>query len=446
MKGKSKIQLINPHTLKVEEQFENNNIITNAITNAFAVPTQYQNQWHTNTNIKEYCKNLTPLYTKGLGGILLWSEEITEDIETVYPHFGTKNVGYAGGGYSGSKTMRGSFNINESGILAGGWRNVWDFGTDKINNVTFKCLTLTHVNCGNNGWTSVVSGNSNDAQGFVQQVRRIVDYGDTSTFFITALDVNEFLTAKYKTGTSWEISTFKIPKTSSIKITDVAIGEALKSTVDITFASSQTLRKPLNFTVYDSIAHCINILSPTTFLHTQINLSDYSIVEDIKTITGSPKTLSTAGDGFSRLCVVYNGYIYMCNSDYTVSKHNLDGTFVSVVSGISLAIQYKVSLCNGILYYTLSTSDDAISSEKVIEFNGSNVRYSGDVAQYLVSPISILNSGIKYPISLGQYNGFGNNGLTLQGSYNYLGSINNLDTPVTKPAGYLMKIIYEIKN
>lgn len=445
MKGKSKIQLINPHTLKVEEQFENNNIITNAITNAFAVPTQYQNQWHTNTNIKEYCKNLTPLYKKGLGGILLWSEEIAEDVETVYPPFTTQNVGYAGGGYSGSKTMRGSFNINESGILAGGWRNVWDFGTDKINNVTFKCLTLTHVNCGDNGWTSVVGGNSNDAQGFVQQAKQIVDYGDSLTYLIAALDVNKFLTAKYKTGTSWEISTFEIPKTSSIKITDVAIGEALESSFDITFANSRTSRKPLNFTVYDGVAHCINILSSTTFLHTQINLSDYSIVENVKTITGSPKILN-ASEYFSRLCVVYNGYYYICNSDYTVTKHNLDGSFVKIVNGITLSSQHKVSLCDGILFYVLETSGVVTSGEKVIEFNGSNVRYSGDIVQYLGSPISVLNSGVKYPISLAKYNGSSNNGLTLQGSYNYLGSINNLDTPVTKPNGYLMKIIYEIKN
>jgi hypothetical protein len=445
MKGKSKIQLINPFTKKVEEEFENNNIITNAISNAFAVPTQYQNQWHTNTNIKEYCKNLTSLYTKGLGGILLWSEEIAEDAETVYPPFNTQNVGYAGSAYSGAKTMRGSFNVNESGILAGGWRNVWDFGTDKINDVTFKCLTLTHVNCGNNGWTSVLGGNSSDSQGFTQQSKQIVDYGDSSTFFITALDVNKILTAKYKSGTSWEISTFEIPKTSSIKITDVSIGEYLKSSFDITFSNSYASRRPLNFTVYDGIAHCINILSPTTFLHTEVNLSDYSITESIKTITGSPKTLST-GDNFSRLCVVYNGYYYICNSDYTISKHNFDGSFVSIVSGISLTSQYKVSLCDGILFYVLATSGATVSSEKVIEFNGNNVRYSGDIGQYIGNPISVLNSGIKYPISLGRYNSTGNNGLTLQGSNYYLGSINNLDVPITKPNGYFMKIIYEIKN
>lgn len=451
MQGKSKIQMINASTGIVEEQFEQKNIITNAMKNAFGVPSQYKNQWHANTDIQGYCKELTTFYNKGLGGILLWNEEITENADTVYPPFTTQNVGRAGSAYSGSNVYRGTLNTNETGPnLSGkiqiGWRNVWDFGTDKINGVTFKCLTLTHQNCGNNGWSSIVGGNETTAKIFTQQSKRIIDYGDSSTYLVVALDVNKFLTAKYVSGTRWVLNTFEIPKTSALKITDVEMGSSVKSAdIPITFTNSYALRKPSNFTVYDGVAHCINILTSTTFLHTQINLSDYSIVEDIKTISGSPKTLSS-GDVFSRLSVVYNGYIYMCNSDYSVSKHNLDGSFVEIVSGLSLAYQYKVSLCDGVLFYVLATSPTATSSEKVIEFNGSGVRYTGDISQYVGNPISILNSGIKYPMTLVDYSGGSNNGLTLQGSHNYLGSINNLAMPITKERGYTMKIIYDITN
>lgn len=452
MQGKSKIQIINASTGIIEEQHEQKNIITNAIKNAFSVPSQYKNQWHTNTNIQEYCKELTPFYNKGLGGILLWNEEITENADTVYPPFTTQNVGRAGSTYSGSNVYRGTLNTNETGVITNGWRNVWDFGTDKINGVTFKCLTLTHQNCGDNGWSSVAGGNESTAKIFTQQSKQIVDYGDSSTYLVAALDINKVLTAKYVSGTQWVLNTFKIPKTSALKITDIEMGSSTKSAdIPITFANSYTSRKPLNITVYDGVAHCINILTSTTFLHTQINLSNYSVVENIKTITGSSKTL-TAGDTFSRLSVVYNGYIYMCNSDYSVSKHNLDGSFVGIVSGISLSMQYKVSLCDGVLFYVLAASTITINNEKVIEFNGSDIRYTGDVdRQYTGSPISILNSGVKYPISLVNYSGSGsgssgNNGLSLQGSNNYLGSINNLATPITKESGYTMKIIYDITN
>ena len=449
MKGRTIVQMINPSTKEVEKEYKNENIITNAIKNAFSVPSQYKNQWHINTNIQEYCKGLTPFYNKGLGGILLWDEEIPENIETVYPPFNSKNVGRAGSPYSGSNSYRGTLNTNETGVILSGetpigWRNVWDFGTDKINNVTFKCLTLTHQSCGDNGWSSVIGGNESTAKIFTQQSNKIFDFNDGSIYLVAALDTNKILTAKYVSATNWILNTFEIPKTSALKITDVEMGSFVKSAdIPITFATSYVLRKPSNFTVYDGTAHCISILTPTTLLHTQINLSDYSIVESIKSITGSSKTIAT-GDIFSKLSVVYNGYIYLCNSDYSVSKHNLDGSFVGIVSGISLTSQYGVSICDGILTYVLS-SYPAVSSEKVIEFNGTSVRYIGDVAQYIGSPISILNSGVKHPIFLAKSGGTFS-GLTLQGSNNYLGSINNLATPIVKQSGFLMKIIYEILN
>ena len=71
MQGKSTIQMINPFTQKVEEQFENKNLITNAISNAFKTSVLYKNKFHTDKTINNYIKELTPLSTKGLGGILL---------------------------------------------------------------------------------------------------------------------------------------------------------------------------------------------------------------------------------------------------------------------------------------------------------------------------------------------------------------------------------------
>ena len=65
MQGKSTIQMINPFTQKVEEQFENKNLITNAISNAFKTSVLYKNKFHTDTTINNYIKELTPLPTKG---------------------------------------------------------------------------------------------------------------------------------------------------------------------------------------------------------------------------------------------------------------------------------------------------------------------------------------------------------------------------------------------
>ena len=61
MKGKAKIQMINPFTKKVEEEFEEKNIITNAIKNAFYLPPQWQRGLLSNNGIINWQNNLCPL-------------------------------------------------------------------------------------------------------------------------------------------------------------------------------------------------------------------------------------------------------------------------------------------------------------------------------------------------------------------------------------------------
>ena len=141
MKGKSIIKMINPYSNKVEEEFEDENLITNAIPNAFKTSNLYKNRFFEDTTINTYIKNLTPANTNGLGGVLLWDETFTESPNTIIPPMNINNVGRAGGGYSGSNTNRGTLNIAESIAITNGWRNVWDFDTSKCNGKTIKSLT-----------------------------------------------------------------------------------------------------------------------------------------------------------------------------------------------------------------------------------------------------------------------------------------------------------------
>ena len=120
MKGKSIIQMINPSTKKVEEQFENKNIITNAIKNAFYLPPQWQRGLLSNSGIINWQNNLCPLNRNGLGGILSWDETIPENIETVYPPINVNNVGFAGGNYSGVNAFKGTLNSIETVEITGG--------------------------------------------------------------------------------------------------------------------------------------------------------------------------------------------------------------------------------------------------------------------------------------------------------------------------------------
>jgi len=158
MKGSTKILLINNKTNVVEETFEDENLITNALSNAFYLPTQYQRALGaanaSGDSLLKWQNGLMPPNRNALGGILLWDNVLEESVDNIYPPNNVKNIGYAGGNYSGSNPLRGTFNSLESGIITGGWRNVWDFDTAKCNDKIIKAITLTHVNCGNNGWAS----------------------------------------------------------------------------------------------------------------------------------------------------------------------------------------------------------------------------------------------------------------------------------------------------
>ncbi len=62
-----------------------------------------------------------------------------------------------------------------------------------------------------------------------------------------------------------------------------------------------------------------------------------------------------------------------------------------------------------------------------------------------ITPTNKIDSNLKYPLSFGFWNSGSSNTAIMASNY-YLGSINNLATPIVKTADFNMKIIYEITN
>ena len=80
-----------------------------------------------------------------------------------------------------------------------------------------------------------------------------------------------------------------------------------------------------------------------------------------------------------------------------------------------------------------------------IKFMSESLTGSGD-KYCLGTIITPYSTKVKHPILWCKRQSSGNNGLTLMGTNYYLGSINNLATPIVKTADFNMKIIYEITN
>lgn len=150
IKGKTKIQLFDGKTGGEVYRAEDENMVTNAIEKLLNPPVEWL---FAGTDFRDLYKNVTPIYKKALGGIMLWKDPLPESAEQIIPPAEAVEVAHAGGAYTGSDTMRGSYNANESGKIENGFRHVWDFGTDR-GNCTFSAVTLTSLAGGSAGWSA----------------------------------------------------------------------------------------------------------------------------------------------------------------------------------------------------------------------------------------------------------------------------------------------------
>lgn len=123
LKGHTKIILTNVETGE-QEIHEDNNLITNAIDKIINISLAM------NHSPNSY---LLPIATKLLGGIMLFDGELTENVNNIHFPVEAHLVAYADQTTNTSDGHRGSYNVSESGKTDTGFVSVWDFGTSQAN-------------------------------------------------------------------------------------------------------------------------------------------------------------------------------------------------------------------------------------------------------------------------------------------------------------------------
>lgn len=132
------------------ERYSKDNIVTNAVSNIFAnLPFgRIDTLRGTDSNFLFMFDN-PRCFKNFFGGILLFSDHITEDVNTTKIPAGKKPMAWAGDYANTTRNIhRGSPNLTETGPLADGYKFVWDFATDEANG-TIGCLCLTNSKFGN---------------------------------------------------------------------------------------------------------------------------------------------------------------------------------------------------------------------------------------------------------------------------------------------------------
>lgn len=133
MKGHTKIILTNVETGE-QEVHEDNNLVTNALDKIINIEAAMN---------RAPMNEALPIATNALGGIMLFDGELTESVDNIHFPVEAHLVGYADTSVNTDDVNRGSYNAVESGPTEDGYVNVWDFGTSQCNG-TIKSVARTH--------------------------------------------------------------------------------------------------------------------------------------------------------------------------------------------------------------------------------------------------------------------------------------------------------------
>ena len=375
-----------------------------------------------------------PLYKKGLGGILLFGENIEEDKNNYLPPANANLVGHANSeAYMGTNTLRGSFNEAESGELENGYRFVWDFGTAQANG-EIKCISLTHTNGGKVG-LGAKDGEEKTSHEFLL-LRADIASGDPQPDYFKDLDYG------YRMVTS---------------TTGVTINKYLDNLNLVTLKSSEKIVASQTYDLQATELNTFNYFQNDT--HIYISACKAITGNVVKVAKINKKTLemeklidlSQHNKVVNNIqIVVIDQYLYVTTSTYDTDSYYFATPYKINLNNPTDIIQYDT-----IRYYNKSGSSDYEPLRVVGDYCG---RYlttlfmidqndklwklkAGDY--FPQSPIKNIYKNIVY------WNAFRHRSLSSTYYYytllmTYLATINNLSTPVTKTADKTMKITYVV--
>lgn len=166
MIGKTKFELTDARNGD-RQVFTQHNMVTNTASNVLnGMNAHLYHPLQSTPHLWDVINSCMPLYDKVFGGLLLFGNTLTESANTVFPSGNTDVIGAASTGYSGVSSWRGTLNENESGVMydglvAVGYRYVWDFGTDKANG-TIRSAALTNPLSGSGGIAGIESATEDE--------------------------------------------------------------------------------------------------------------------------------------------------------------------------------------------------------------------------------------------------------------------------------------------
>ena len=414
------------------ERIEKDNTVTNALKIAYPL--------YERANRREH---FFPIWKNALGGLLIFKNKLNDSPSNVAIPSDNEIIGMAGDKITTSSGGRGSLNTGESGTKGdpNSYTTVWDFTTTQANG-KISALARTHLDMGNgNMWTSDYREFSYDSSSYAPFA-----YDKTTDELFFVKFTSDSVKFCYR-----RIDLFK---RRILTDTDNWVPSNVEHNfLTISFNDAGLVNINGEFSVYvDGDYLCIKSGRPYYYnndydnygLHvTKFNIPDLMkkpssisgvTIKKVFTADNHPKPTDMNASRLTSDCTMYEGKVYVGyykDSRYYYASYSLDSGSLLEADGTGLSSSSSWTLIN---HNTLLFKDN--QTIKPLSVNGDLNTNSGHVNwEYcLYDYDNNLLTGVYSTAGLGSY------------PTEYLGTIFNLDEPVTKTESTTMKITYTLSD
>lgn len=347
-----------------------------------------------------------PVYSKLLGGLMLFDNTLTENASNIYFPSSAKLLGYAGQDADSSNALCGSYNTQESVFTSNGFTTVWDFLTSQANG-TIASIARTSQMMKNNpcfGYSYNSCGLTGPSVSFYPC---ILGYDESNHIMYFAA-----LQASTQSGVSFTTDKIYKQKIFLDKIGLISPLIAEKAEVVKTLSSSDGSAYAYNW-VYDKYDNNFVYITGTT-----IHLVAMDGTHTTKTATGVSGTHFAVTENY--YWVVYGATLYRIQKSNTanIQTYTVQGNNIAPSDGDVIFAWANYGGNTSLLY-----PDGTIKTLPATSGGGTTMTND------------YKDIGLFYSAR-----GAASNFVLC----NYLGTIANLDSAVTKTSSQTMKITYTL--
>ena len=455
LKGKSVIELIDVRTNK-NEIYNDENLITNAVPDLLRLNPSGLMYPITASRELAFIDEIFPIFSRLYGGILLFEDPLEEDANNIIPPSDNPIIGYASDNINSTDNpLRGSANLTESSNIEGGYKFVWDFSTSQANG-KISSIALTHYRAGRFYYGNSYSRNACLRLNYTQTETTKEVLKAYLGLVEADIEKNILISMWPRANKTLEIVKFR-EAYSSVGLTDTILDNRFQKIENISIDISEFFKDfgtDNTCCFYDGKDGYWYGFITSYYLNSgligrvKIDKKDYSTKIDRWNIkdfrfndvgrydsydSNNPRRIITS--------VIKDGYLYAINRDLTkIYKLNINNPVDASIIDLGFRSDFFRSTLSNmyqwgdhILGYDFQITRD----DKVIKNYGKDYRGMG--IDDLSTPTVAMG---PFRVGYGSGGNFLYKNLYLHTPY--LGTINNLSSPILKTADKTMKITYTL--